>query len=71
MAEAGIAGRGVLLDYYAYSRRAGIHYDPVDTHAISLAELEACRAAQGTEFKPGDILLIRVGESPPPAMLMV
>ncbi|CAD6582764.1 MAG: hypothetical protein TREMPRED_003382 [Tremellales sp. Tagirdzhanova-0007] len=61
MAEAGIAGRGVLLDYYAYVQRHKITFDPLDTYAISIDNLEACRREQGTEFKPGDILLIRVG----------
>lgn len=61
MAEAGIAGRGVLLDYWAYAQRHGIHYDPQDTHPITLADLEACRAEQGTELRAGDILLIRSG----------
>ena len=65
MAEAGIAGRGVLLDYYAYVLRHKIEFDPLDTHAISVENLEACRREQGTEFKPGDILLIRVGEFEP------
>lgn len=62
MAEAGVAGRGVLLDYFAYAQRKGIKYNPHDTHVITLDELEACRRDQGTEFKKGDILLIRVGE---------
>ena len=65
MAEAGIAGRGVLLDYYAYVQRHKITFDPLDTYAISIDNLEACRREQGTEFKPGDILLIRVGEYAP------
>lgn len=61
MAEAGIAGRGVLLDYWSYAQRHGLTYDPQDTHPISISDLEACRKDQRTEFKSGDILLIRVG----------
>jgi hypothetical protein len=70
MAEAGIAGRGVLLDYYSFAQQHGKPYNPQDTHPISVADLEACRKAQGTELKPGDILLIRVGMSCPPSKLM-
>lgn len=64
MAVAGIAGRGILLDYFAYAKRHSIDYSPVDTHAITLDHLNACAKEQGTEYKLGDILLIRSGTSP-------
>jgi hypothetical protein len=36
-------------------------YDPWTTHAITVGELEACAKCQGTEFRQGDILIIRIG----------
>ncbi|KAG6827311.1 hypothetical protein H0H92_012359 [Tricholoma furcatifolium] len=36
-------------------------YDPWTTHAITVADLEACAAAQGVTFRQGDILILRVG----------
>lgn len=59
--KAGIVGRGVLLDFWAYSQKQGNIYDPLSGHAISLDELEQCRKAQKLDLKPGDILLIRTG----------
>jgi len=59
-----IAGRGVLLDYYAYSQAVGIGYKLLGegaTHAISLSDLKACAAWEKVEIKPGDILLVRSG----------
>ncbi|KIX98790.1 uncharacterized protein Z520_05251 [Fonsecaea multimorphosa CBS 102226] len=57
-AQHGIAGRGVLLDYYGY---CGATYDPLSTHRIPLTELQACAASQNVTFQPGDILLVRSG----------
>ncbi|KAL5361804.1 hypothetical protein BJX96DRAFT_166164 [Aspergillus floccosus] len=66
----GIAGRAVLLDYRHYAHTQGITYDPNTSHAISLADLRACAAAQGLDIRPesqgghirpGDILLVRSG----------
>lgn len=57
----GIVGRGVLLDYLAWAKSQGKHYSPIDYHAISEKDLEAVAAAQGTELRLGDILLIRSG----------
>jgi hypothetical protein len=31
------------------------------THCITVAELESCAKAQKVEFRPADILIIRVG----------
>ena len=36
-------------------------YDPWATHAISVADLEAVAKHQNVKFRPGDILLLRVG----------
>ncbi|KAJ5152522.1 putative cyclase [Penicillium capsulatum] len=61
LADHGIVGRGVLLDYYHYAQEVGKCYDPFSSHAISLRELLACAKFQHTEFHVGDILLIRSG----------
>lgn len=56
-AERGIVGRGVLLDvarHRGYERMA-------PGELIDLHDLVACAAAQGTELRPNDILLIRTG----------
>jgi kynurenine formamidase len=52
-----IAGRGVLLDV---ARHAGLPVLPAG-HAVTGEELASCAAAQGTEVRPGDILLVRTG----------
>ncbi|OAP56002.1 hypothetical protein AYL99_10154 [Fonsecaea erecta] len=57
----GLVGRGVLLDYRAYAEAKGIKYDCFDSHAISVQDLEAVAAHQGTKFKHGDILIVRSG----------
>ncbi|KAG6902648.1 hypothetical protein C0995_013773 [Termitomyces sp. Mi166 len=62
-AKHGICGRGVLLDLVRFYTEGGkdLPYDPFDTHAIGVADLEACAKKQGVEFRQGDILLLRVG----------
>ncbi len=51
------AGRGVMLDL---PKHLGL--DWLEPGAlVDAAMLESCRAAQGTEIRPGDILLIRTG----------
>jgi len=61
VAQKGIAGRGVLLDFRSYASRKGISYSPFELHAISLPELLEIAAQQRVTFRPGDILLIRTG----------
>ncbi|KAK3685579.1 hypothetical protein B0T22DRAFT_492468 [Podospora appendiculata] len=67
-AEKGIVGRGVLVDYHTWRQwqaEAGSirhqNFDAFDTTPIPLEDIQACLAAQGTEVKFGDILLIRSG----------
>lgn len=60
-ARGGLVGRGVLLDYREYARVKGIRYSPFESHAISVSVLEDVAKLQGTEFKHGDILLLRTG----------
>ncbi|KAJ9630059.1 hypothetical protein H2204_008714 [Knufia peltigerae] len=57
-AENGIAGRGVLIDYWNYTNKS---YDPITTHRISLKEIHACAKAEGVKFQYGDLLFIRSG----------
>jgi kynurenine formamidase len=51
----------VLLDYRSWATKEGVGYDSFSTRRISLGELLQCAKEQGTEFRPGDILLIRSG----------
>lgn len=63
-AQHGIVGRGVLLDlvrFYTADGTKPLPYDPWTSHAIPLADIEACAAQQGTTFRTGDILVLRVG----------
>ncbi|RFU34127.1 hypothetical protein B7463_g2219, partial [Scytalidium lignicola] len=66
----GIAGRGILLNYWGYAKANGINYDPNTACDISLDQLKKCGHAQGIDIRPesqggdikiGDILLIRFG----------
>jgi kynurenine formamidase len=52
-----VAARAVLLDLAGH---AGVpHLEP--GHAVTAAELEACRSAQGVDLVGGDALLVRTG----------
>ncbi|KAK6383965.1 hypothetical protein LTS17_003257 [Exophiala oligosperma] len=57
----GIVGRGILLDYHSWAQEHNIDYSPIDRYPISEKDLETVAAWQGTEFRQGDILLIRSG----------
>jgi Putative cyclase len=63
MAEQGIVGRGVLLDFHSWrlAQTPPIQYEPFQTGSIPLKYLKAVAEAQGTEIKFGDILIIRSG----------
>ncbi|SLM38618.1 Kynurenine formamidase [Lasallia pustulata] len=58
-AEKGIVGRGVLLGFDAWRHAKNIPYEPFRTGSITLKQLKAVAAAQGTDIKFGDVLLIR------------
>jgi len=69
-AEHGIAGRGILIDYWSYAQKEGIKYDPYTHHEIPYSSLAACAKFQGIDLRPasvggsiqiGDILLVRSG----------
>ena len=51
----------MLLDWRSYALRKKIKYSPFETHEIPLSELLEVAKIQGTEFKRGDMLLIRTG----------
>ena len=57
----GLVGRGVLLDYRAYAEAKGIEFSPFKAYPITVEDLEAVAAYQGTEFKIADILIVRTG----------
>ncbi|KIX92812.1 uncharacterized protein Z520_11475 [Fonsecaea multimorphosa CBS 102226] len=69
--EHGFSGRGVLLDYRAYTDAQGIpRHDNTAAYAISYDDLVACGKYQGLDIRPeaqggdikiGDVLFIRAG----------
>lgn len=58
----GIAGRGILIDYYTWASGKGIEYNPLSTHAVPLDAVKDIARENGIEFRPGDILFLRTGE---------
>jgi len=60
-AETGIAGRGVLLDVARFFAAEGRAYDCESTIPLDAATLDAMAAAQGVEWRGGDMLLLRTG----------
>lgn len=65
MAEKGIVGRGILLDYQSWrlAQDPPIPFDSFKTTPIPLSHLLAVAEYQGTEIKFGDILILRTGTS--------
>ena len=61
MAERGIAGRAVLLDFARWAEEHRPDYNPLERQEITVEELQEVADAQGVTFKQGDILLVRVG----------
>lgn len=57
----GMVARGVLVDYKAYAEERGIAFGAFDGTRITVADIEACAAHQGVEFRPGDVLVVRTG----------
>jgi kynurenine formamidase len=60
-AQAGIAGRGVLLDVDRYLAGQGTPLELNDPTAFDAGLLDAVAAAQGVAIEEGDLLLIRTG----------
>lgn len=68
MAERGIVGRGVLVDFQRWTEGPGEEvvereggYDPFRTSALKLSWLQEVLKWQGTEVRFGDILVVRSG----------
>jgi len=55
-AARGLAGRAVLVDVGRH-----LSIDPSSSYGITVADLDATLAAQGTELEVGDVLLLRTG----------
>jgi kynurenine formamidase len=60
-ADAGIAGRGVLLDVPRFFEARGMQYDPGATLPVDAQMLDDISAHQGVTWKGGDMLLLRTG----------
>lgn len=56
-----VAGRAVLLDVDRHLRADDRPIDHHSSRAVSAQDLEDTRASQGTDVRPGDIVLIRFG----------
>lgn len=60
-AEHGLVGRGVLADVARYAAAAGLPLDPRAGTPITAGMLADVLAAQGTQLRAGDFLLLRTG----------
>ncbi|TLS20825.1 uncharacterized protein PpBr36_10689 [Pyricularia pennisetigena] len=60
-ARGGVVARGVLVDFKRWAEANGREYHPFDAYRITVKDLEEVAAAQGVEFRPGDVLLVRTG----------
>lgn len=60
-AKRGIAGRAVLADLGRWRASIGRPIDCSDADPIEPSEIIECLAAQGTELREGDVLLLRFG----------
>ena len=56
-----ILGRGLLIDVYRYCTENGRKINPLEPEKYSLDDLKGTLKAQGSEMKPGTILLVRTG----------
>lgn len=63
LANAGIAGRGVLLDFYTYAKEKSIEYEPWSQYGITMEQLEDVAKWANITYQKGDIVLIRTGKS--------
>jgi kynurenine formamidase len=61
IARRGIVGRGVLIDVERRRRLSGEPIDPRARVTITPDLLDETLAAQGTEVRPGDVVVVRTG----------
>jgi len=61
VAQAGIVGRGVLLDVAEYMASQGDPIEPNTRREISTSVLDDVAASQGVTIQTGDIVLVRFG----------
>ncbi|KAK0654278.1 hypothetical protein DIS24_g5392 [Lasiodiplodia hormozganensis] len=59
--KAGIAGRGVLIDYVSWAEKKGIKYTTFSQHEIKLSEIHEIAKECNITFQKGDILFVRIG----------
>jgi kynurenine formamidase len=61
LVQLGLVLRGVLLDFPRYWAVTGRSVDPHSEQAISVTDVRDCARLQGSEWSPGDLLLVRTG----------
>ncbi|KAF7723764.1 hypothetical protein EC973_001677 [Apophysomyces ossiformis] len=61
MAQRGIVGRAVLLDYGRWAEKYRPEFDPLNRMEITVDELDRVAAYQNVQFEQGDILIVRTG----------
>ncbi|BFZ63342.1 hypothetical protein YB2330_004464 [Saitoella coloradoensis] len=61
MAQHGIVGRAVLIDYRSWAVKQGIEYDACSTYSIPLNSVLEIAKEKNITFRQGDILIIRSG----------
>ncbi|KAI9752418.1 MAG: hypothetical protein M4579_005642 [Chaenotheca gracillima] len=60
-AAKGIAGRGVLVDYYDWAQENGIKYDEFTNHPIPVEHVKKIIAEKKITINQGDIFFLRTG----------
>ncbi|RDA89492.1 hypothetical protein CP533_2526 [Ophiocordyceps camponoti-saundersi (nom. inval.)] len=56
-----MVARAVLLDYKAFTEQTSLAFDPLAGDAVSVSDLEAAARHFDLVFRPGDVLIIRLG----------
>ena len=60
-AQAGVVGRGVLIDCVSHAEKKGVKYSSFERHEFKLSEILEIAKDCNIEFRKGDILLVRSG----------
>lgn len=64
ISKKGIAGRAILIDWYAWAETQGIQVDAMSPQEVPFSDIEKVLRHQGqgmSVFRPGDIIIIRFG----------